>query len=85
MIETALQIAERREVKGKGRKMHPIECRVPEKSKKDKKDFLNEQCKVIEENKRMRKTRNVMVISDFWPPNVNEGSPNSDPADAATP
>ena len=59
MIETALQIAERREVKGKGRKMHPIECRVPEKSKKDKKDFLNEKCKVIEENKRMRKTRNL--------------------------
>ena len=25
-----------------------------------------------------------MVISDFWPPNVNEGSPNSDPADAAS-
>ena len=25
------------------------------------------------------------VISDFWPPNVNEGSQNSDPADAATP
>ena len=24
-------------------------------------------------------TRNVAAISDFWPPNVNEGSPNCDP------
>ena len=23
--------------------------------------------------------RNVTAISDFWPPNVNEGSPNCDP------
>ena len=29
--------------------------------------------------------RNVTAISDFWPPNVNEGSPNCDPEDAASP
>ena len=29
-------------------------------------------------------TRNVTAISDFWPPNVNEGSQNCDPANAAT-
>jgi len=26
--------------------------------------------------------RSVTAISDFWPPNVNEGSPNFNPADA---
>ena len=29
--------------------------------------------------------RNVIASSAFRPPNVNEGSPNWDPADAATP
>ena len=26
----------------------------------------------------------MSAISDFWPPNVNEGSQNCDPVDAAT-
>ena len=29
-------------------------------------------------------SRNVTAISDFWPPNVNEGSQIFDPGDAAT-
>ena len=51
--EEALEIAEkRREVKGKGKgKIYPSECRVPEN--RDKKAFLSEQCKEIEENNRM--------------------------------
>ena len=31
-----------------------------------------------------RYTRNVTAISDFWPPNVNEGSHKCNPEDAAT-
>ena len=31
-----------------------------------------------------QQTRNVRATIDFWPPNVNEGSPNCDPIDAAT-
>ena len=37
--------------------MYPSECGVPKNSKeRDKKDFLTEQCKEIEENNRMGKT-----------------------------
>ena len=37
-------------------KMYPFECRVP-KNSKDKKAFLSNQCKEIEENNRMGKIR----------------------------
>ena len=44
-------------------KIHPTECRVPENSKerlkKKKKSFLNDECKEIEENNRMGKTRDL--------------------------
>ena len=54
-----LQIAEkRREAKGKG-KIYPSEYRVPKTSKEDKKVFLSDQCKEIEENNRMGKTRSL--------------------------
>ena len=36
--------------------MYPFECRVP-KNSKDKKAFLSNQCKEIEENHRMGKIR----------------------------
>ena len=36
--------------------MYPFECRVP-KNSKDKKAFLSNQCKEIEENNRMGKIR----------------------------
>ena len=39
-------------------KIYPSECRVPKNSKeRDKKTFLSDQCKDIEENNRMGKTR----------------------------
>ena len=44
LSEEALQLAEkRREAKGKGGKIYPIECRVSKKSKRDKKAFLSDQ------------------------------------------
>ena len=42
--------------RGKG-KIYSFECRVPKKSMRDKKAFLNDQCKEIEENNRLGKTR----------------------------
>ena len=59
--EEALQIAEkRREAKGKGQKeRYTIECRVPKNSKRNKKAFLSDQCKEMEENNRMGKTRDL--------------------------
>ena len=48
----ALQIAEkRRERQRRKGKMYSSECRVPKNSKRDKKAFLSDQCKEIEENK----------------------------------
>ena len=38
-------------------KLCPFECRVPKNSKRDKKAFLRGQCKEIEENNRVEKTR----------------------------
>ena len=37
--------------------MYPFECRVQRIAVRDKKAFLNDQCKEIEENNRMGKTR----------------------------
>ena len=59
--EEALQIAikkrsERQRRKGK---IYLFECRVPKNSKRDKKAFLSDQCKEIEENNRMGKTRDL--------------------------
>ena len=42
----------------KGR-IHPFECRVPKNNKRDKKAFLSDQCKEIEENNKIRKTGDV--------------------------
>ena len=57
--EDALQIAEkRREVKGKGEKeMYArLNAEFQRIARKDKKAFLSDQCKEIEENNRMGKT-----------------------------
>ena len=62
LSEEALQIAEKRiEAKGKGKKgkTYAFECRVPKNSRRDKKAFLSDQCKEIEENNRMGKTRDL--------------------------
>ena len=38
-------------------KIYPSECSVPKKTRRDKKAYLSDQCKEIEENNRMGKTR----------------------------
>ena len=56
LSEEALQIAEkRREVKGKGEKERytHLNAEFQKIARRDKKDFLSEQCKEIEDNKRM--------------------------------
>ena len=62
MSEEALQIAEkRREAKGKGKKERYIHLNAEFKriARRDKKAFLSNQCIEIEENNRMRKTRDL--------------------------
>ena len=60
LSEEALQIAVKRSEKQKRKgKIYPFECRVPKNSKRDKKAFLSDQCKEIEENNRMGKTRDL--------------------------
>ena len=58
MSEEALQIAEkRREAKGKGAKKRytHLSAEIQRLARRDKKAFLNDQCKEIEENDRMGK------------------------------
>ena len=62
LSEETLQIAEKRkEVKGKGKKKRYIHLNAEFQriSRRDKKAFLNYQCKEIEENNRREKTRNL--------------------------
>ena len=61
LSEEALQIAEkRREVKGKVEKKDIPIWMQSSKARRDKKDFLSDQCKEIEENNRMGKTRDPL-------------------------
>jgi len=47
----------RREKQRRKGKIYPFECRVPKNNKdRDKKGFLTDQCKELEENNRMGKT-----------------------------
>ena len=60
LSEESLQIAEeRREVKGKGEKKRytNLNAEFQRRVSRDKKAFLSDQCKGIEENNRMGKTR----------------------------
>ena len=62
LSEEALQIAEkRRERKGKGEKERYIHLNAEFQriARRDKKAFLSDQCKEIEENDRMGKTRDL--------------------------
>ena len=62
MSKEALQIAEKiREVKGKGEKERYIHLNAEFQriARRDEKAFLSDQCKEIEENNRMEKTRDV--------------------------
>ena len=63
MSEEALQIAEKRkEVKGKGEKERYIHLNAEFQriARRDKKAFFSNQCKEIEENNRMGKTRDLV-------------------------
>ena len=63
MSGEALQTAvKRREVKGKGEKERYTHLNA-EFQKRDKKAFLSDQCKEIEENNRMGKTRDLFKKS----------------------
>ena len=68
MSQEALQIAEkRREVKGKGERERyaQLNAEFQRIARGDKKALLNDQCKEIEENNRMGKTRDLFKkISD---------------------
>ena len=55
----ALQIAEKREAKGKGEKDTHLNAEFQRISRRDKKAFLSDQCKETEENNRMGKTRDL--------------------------
>ena len=62
LSEEALQIAEeRREVKGKGERERytQLNAEFQRIARRDKKVFLREQCKEVEENNRMEKTRDL--------------------------
>ena len=62
MSEETLQIAEkRREAKGKGEKERYTHLNIEFQriARRDKKAFLNDQCKEIEENNRKGKTRDL--------------------------
>ena len=63
MSEEALQIAEKRkEAKSKGEKARysHLNEELQRIVRRDKKAFLSDQCKEIEENNRMRKTRDLL-------------------------
>ena len=62
LSEEALQIAEkRREVNSKGKKERytHLNAEFQRIARRDKKDFLSDQCEEIEENNRMGKTRDL--------------------------
>ena len=63
LSEEALQIAEkRREAEDKGEKERytHLNAELQRIARRDKKAFLSDQCKVIEENNRMGKTRDLL-------------------------
>jgi len=66
LSEETLRISEkRREAKGKGERERctQLNAEFQRTARREKKAFLSEQCTEIEENKRMRKTRNLFKKS----------------------
>ena len=61
LSEEALHIAEKREAKGKGEKERytHLNSEFQRRARRDKKGFFSDQCKEIEENNRMGKTRDL--------------------------
>ena len=66
LSEEVLQIAEKREAKAKGRKERytHVNAEFQRIAGRDKNAFLSNQCKEIEENNRMGKTRDLKKIRD---------------------
>ena len=72
--EEVLQIAEkRREAKGKGEKERQtqLNAEFQRLARRDKKTFLNEQCKEIEENNRMGKARDLFKKTGYSKGNIS--------------
>ena len=70
MFEEALQISEeRRGVKGKRERERytQLNGEFQRITRRDKKDFLNEQCKVVKQNKRIGKTRDLLQRRQWKP------------------
>ena len=60
LSDEALQIAEkRREAKAKEKRYIHLNTELQRRARRDKKDFLSDKCKEIEENYRMGKTRDL--------------------------
>ena len=61
LSEEALQIAVKRKAKGKGERKRYTRLNAESQriARRDKKDFLSDQCKEVEENNRMEKTRDL--------------------------
>ena len=61
LSEEALQIAEKRKVKDRGKRERytQLNSEFQRIARRDKIDFLSEQCKEIEENNKMGKTRDL--------------------------
>ena len=61
MSDKALQIAKKREARGKGEKERytHLNAEFQRITRRDKKAFLSDQCKEIEENNRIGKTRDL--------------------------
>ena len=61
MSEEALQIAEKREAKGKGKweRYTQLNAEFQRTARRDNKIFFNEQCQETEQNNRMGKTRDL--------------------------
>ena len=71
LSEKALQLAEKRkEAKGKGEKQRYIHLNAEfqKTARRDKKAFLSEQCKEMEKNYRMGKTREQIGRAHVWTP-----------------
>ena len=62
LSEEALQIAEKREAKGKGEKQryNRLNAQFQRIARRDNKAVLSDQCKEMEENNRMGKTRDLL-------------------------
>ena len=79
LSEEALQIAKkRREVKGKGdrERYTQLNAEFQRIARGEKKAFLDEQCKEIEENNRMEKTRDLLRKLEIPREHFGEGHGN---------